>query len=69
MVSRAYAPNSVKAEKRFTQNRERNIAKAERTQKLNSVSYNIGRELIEARQRGEKTPAFITRSVIREPQR
>lgn len=65
MVSRTYAPNSIGAEKRFTQNRERNVARAEHKQYAMRMEYDAGRELIEARGRGEPTPKFITGSVHR----
>lgn len=63
MVSRTYAPNSVGAQKRFTQNRERNVARAEHNQYAQRMEYAKGMELIEARARGEPTPKFITGSL------
>ena len=50
---------------RFTRNREHNAARAEKMQLAKQAAYEDGKTLIEARQHGEKTPAYITRSVER----
>lgn len=50
---------------RFTRNREHNAARAEKRQIALQDAYADGAAWIEARQRGEKTPAYITRSVER----
>ena len=65
MVRRVYAQNSVEATMRFTRNREHNAARAEKMQLALQAAYEDGKTLIEARQHGEKTPAYITRSVER----
>lgn len=69
MAGRVYAPNSINAERKYAKNRARHVAIAQANQNTKTAAYEAGRAMIEARQRGEPTPKFVTAIAIAKSRR